>query len=51
MDNAGCFSLLDTKYEAITSLAGVEVEIAYDTMNTKTIKVLYQDMMCFFAEC
>ena len=44
LDNAGCFSFLDTKYEASTSLAGAEVEIAYDPMNTETIKVLYRDM-------
>lgn len=44
LDNAGCFSFGDTKYEASTSLAGAEVEIAYDPMNTETIKVLYRDM-------
>ena len=32
------------KYEASTALAGAEVEIAYDPMNTATIKVLYRDM-------
>jgi hypothetical protein len=32
------------KYEASASLAGADVEIAYDPMNTKTIKVLYRDM-------
>lgn len=44
LDNAGCFSYKDTKYEASTSLAGAEVEIAYDPMNTETIKVVYRDM-------
>lgn len=44
LDNAGCFSFEDTKYEASTSLAGAEVEIAYDPMNTETIKVMYRDM-------
>ncbi len=44
LDNAGCFSFEDTKYEASTSLAGAEVEIAYDPMNTETIKVIYRDM-------
>lgn len=44
LDNAGCFSFGDVKYEASTSLAGAEVEIAYDPMNTESIKVLYQDM-------
>lgn len=49
LDNAGCFSFLDTKYEASTSLAGAEVEIAYDPMNTETIKVLYRDMEAVMA--
>ena len=44
LDNAGCFSFRDVKYEASTALAGAEVEIAYDPMNTETIKVLYRDM-------
>lgn len=40
----GCFSFGDVKYEASTALAGAEVEIAYDPMNTESIKVLYRDM-------
>ena len=44
LDNAGCFSFGDVKYEASTALANAEVEIAYDPMNTETIKVLYRDM-------
>ena len=44
LDNAGCFSFRDVKYEASTALAGAEVEIAYDPMNTATIKVMYRDM-------
>lgn len=44
LDNAGCFSFGDVKYEASTALANAEVEIAYDPMNTESIKVLYQDM-------
>jgi transposase InsO family protein len=44
LDNAGCFSFGDVRYEASTALANAEVEIAYDPMNTETIKVLYQDM-------
>ena len=44
LDNAGCFSFEDVKYEASTALANAEVEIAYDPMNTETIKVLYRDM-------
>ena len=44
LDNAGCFSFGDIKYEASAALANAEVEIAYDPMNTETIKVLYRDM-------
>ena len=44
LDNAGCFSFEDTMYEASTALAGADVEIAFDPMNTETIKVLYRDM-------
>lgn len=44
LDNAGCFSFGDVKYEASTALANAEVEIVYDPMNAETIKVLYQDM-------
>ena len=44
LDNAGCFSFGDVKYEASTALANAEVEIAYDPMNIETIKVLYKDM-------
>ena len=44
LDNAGCFSFGDVKYEASAALANAEVEIVYDPMNTEVIKVLYQDM-------
>ena len=44
LDGAGCFSFEDVKYEATTALAGAEVEIAFDPMNTETIKVLYRDL-------
>lgn len=44
IDNSGCFSFEDTKYEASASLANTEVEIVFDPMNTETIKVLYRDM-------
>ena len=44
LDNAGCFSFGDIKYEASAALANAEVEIAYDPMNTETIKVMYRDM-------
>jgi transposase InsO family protein len=44
LDNAGCFSFGDVRYEASTALANAEVEIAYDPMNTETIQVLYRDM-------
>ena len=49
LDNAGCFSFGDVKYEASTALANAEVEIAYDPMNTETIKVVYQDMKPIMA--
>ena len=49
LDNAGCFSFGDVKYEASTALANAEVEIAYDPMNTDTIKVLYRGMEPVFA--
>ena len=44
LDNAGCFSFGDVRYEASAVLANAEVEIVYDPMNTEIIKVLYQDM-------
>lgn len=44
LDNAGCFSFGDVRYEASAALANTEVEIVYDPMNTEIIKVLYQDM-------
>lgn len=44
LDNAGCFSFGDVRYEASAALANAEVEIVYDPMNTEVIKVLYQDM-------
>ena len=49
LDNAGFFSFGDVKYEASTALANAEVEIAYDPMNTETIKVVYQDMKPIMA--
>ena len=44
LDNSGCFSFNDVRYEASAALANAEVEIVYDPMNTETIKVLYQDL-------
>ena len=44
IDNAGCFSFGDVKYEASVNLAGAEVGIVYDPMNTETIRVEYQGM-------
>jgi putative transposase len=44
LDNAGCFSFENSKYEASTALANAQVVIAYDPMNTETIMVHYQDM-------
>ncbi len=49
LDNAGCFSFQDTRYEASTALANAEVEIAYDPLNTEVLKVIYQDMEPIFA--
>ena len=44
LDNAGCFSFGEVRYEASAALANAEVEIVYEPMNTEIIKVLYQDM-------
>ncbi|MDD5935162.1 MAG: DDE-type integrase/transposase/recombinase [Clostridiales bacterium] len=44
LDNAGCFSFENSKYEASTALANAQVIIAYDPMNTETVKVQYRDM-------
>ena len=44
LDNAGCFSFENNKYEASTALANAEVTIAFDPMNTETITVNYLDM-------
>lgn len=44
IDNAGCFSFENNKYEASTALANAAVTIAFDPMNTETIMVHYLDM-------
>ena len=44
LDNAGCFSFENSRYEASTALANAKVMISYDPMNTETIMVHYQDM-------
>lgn len=44
LDNAGCFSFGNSKYEASTALANAEVTIAFDPMNTETVMVHYRDM-------
>jgi hypothetical protein len=44
LDNAGCFSFGNNKYEASTALANAEVTIAFDPMNTETVMVHYRDM-------
>ncbi len=41
LDNAGCFSFDGCMYEASTALANAEVEIAYDPLNTETMRVTY----------
>lgn len=42
IDKAGCFSFDGKLYEASTALAGAEVEIIYDPLNTEEIEVRYQ---------
>ena len=39
IDQSGCFSLDGRDYEASISLAGLEVEIAYDPLNKETVTV------------
>ena len=44
VDKAGCFDFNGKKYEASAALAGMEVEIAYDPLNTETITVRHGRM-------
>lgn len=44
IDKAGCFSFEGKTYEASTALIGAEVEIIYDPLDTRSIKVKYRDM-------
>ena len=44
VDKAGCFDFGGRKYEASAALAGMEVEIAYDPLNTGTITVRHGRM-------
>ena len=44
VDKAGCFDFKGKKYEASAALAGMEVEIAYDPLNTETITVRHGKM-------
>ncbi|MDO5133791.1 MAG: DDE-type integrase/transposase/recombinase [Eubacteriales bacterium] len=39
IDNVGCFDFGGRKYEASAAYANLEVEIAYDPLNTETIEV------------
>lgn len=39
IDEAGCFSLRGSRYEASTALANMEAEIAYDPMDMETVAV------------
>ena len=39
IDEAGCFSLRGSRYEASAALANMEAEIAYDPMDMKTVAV------------
>ena len=41
IDKSGCFDFAGKKYEASAALAGLEVEIAYDPLNTDMISVRY----------
>lgn len=50
LDNAGCFKFENCMYEASTALANAEVEIAYDPMDTETIRVDYQGMKPVYAK-
>lgn len=49
LDQTGCVSFGNVKYEVSTALANTEVEIAYDPMNTDVIKVMYRDMKPIYA--
>lgn len=40
IDEAGCFSLCGSRYEASAALANLEAEIAYDPMDMETVTVL-----------
>jgi len=44
IDKAGCFDFKGRKYEASAALAGMQVEIAYDPLNTETIAVRHGKM-------
>lgn len=44
IDKAGCFSFNGKQYEASSALAGLEVEISYDPLNTETVTVGYGKM-------
>lgn len=39
IDEAGCFSLSGSRYEASAALAGMEAEISYDPMDMETVTV------------
>lgn len=40
IDEAGCFSLCGSRYEASAALSNLEAEIAYDPMDMETVTVL-----------
>ncbi len=44
IDKSGCFSFAGKMYEASVALAGMDVEIAYDPLNTETIAVRHGKM-------
>lgn len=49
IDNVGCFDFDGRKYEASAAYANLEVEIAYDPLNTETIEVRHGKMDAIHA--
>lgn len=44
IDKAGCFDFNGRKYEASAALAGINVDIYYDPLNTGTITIRHEKM-------
>lgn len=49
IDEAGCFSLVGSRYEASAALANLEAEIAYDPMDMETVTVCCRGAAPFSA--